>query len=87
MSAIRQMTVTLPQDLVEKVREKQATEGYETEADVIRDGLLALDNDRARFERWLRDEVLPAAKALDEDPSRAISIEEVMEEFGEPGDR
>jgi putative addiction module CopG family antidote len=77
MPATRQLTVTLPEDLVDRVHEKVASGEYESEAEVIRDGLEALEEDRRRFESWLREEVVPALEALEADPSRAVSIEDV----------
>lgn len=72
-----QLTITLPGDLVEMVHRKVASGEYASEAEVIADGLEALEDDRRRFEAWLREEVAPALDALRADPSRAVSIEEV----------
>lgn len=77
MPKTSQLTVTLPDDLVEMVHRKVASGEYATEAEVIADGLEALDDDRRRFESWLREDVAPALDELRADPSRAVSVEEV----------
>lgn len=35
----------------------------------------------AAIERWLRDEVVPVAAAMQADPSRGISIDKVFEDI------
>lgn len=47
---------------------------------VIRAGLRALQEHDAAVDRWLRDEVVPIAAAMQADPGRAISADRV---FGE----
>ncbi|MDA0221173.1 MAG: type II toxin-antitoxin system ParD family antitoxin [Proteobacteria bacterium] len=77
MPKTSQLTVMLPEDLVAMVHRKVASGEYATEAEVIADGLEALEDDRRRFESWLREEVAPALDALKADPSRAVSIDDV----------
>ncbi len=48
--------------------------------EVIRAGLRALQERDAAVDRWLRDEVVPIAAAMQADPGRAISADRV---FGE----
>ena len=70
------------------VKAKVRAGEYATESEIIRDGLRALlARDRA-VESWLREQVIPAAKALHDDPSRALTTEQVRERLAEKrGDR
>ena len=77
MRTTRQWSITLSNDLAEAVKARVASGEYATESEVIRDGLRALmARDRA-VERWLREEVVPAYKALKADPSRAVTAKQV----------
>ncbi|WOD13415.1 type II toxin-antitoxin system ParD family antitoxin [Paraburkholderia kirstenboschensis] len=77
MRTTQQMSITLPNEMAEFVREKVARGDYASDSEVLRDALRALrERDRA-IEAWLRDEVVPAAKALRENPDRALSADEV----------
>lgn len=46
-------------------------------AEIVAAGLEALATHEAEIEDWLRREVLPVADALEADPSRALSGEQV----------
>jgi antitoxin ParD1/3/4 len=50
----------------------------EDASEVVAAGLEAL---AARIEAWLRDEVVPVAAAMEADPSRAMSLEQVFAEL------
>ena len=77
MPASRQMTVTLPEDLAEKLDAKVARGEYASESDAICDGVRTLvDRDEA-IERWLLAEVVPEIDAVRADPSLEVSAEEV----------
>ncbi len=59
------------------VKAKVYTGEYATECEVIRGGLRALlARDRA-MEDWLRNAVIPAAAALEADPVRALSDNQI----------
>ena len=73
----QQLSVTLPVELVQQVREKVATGEYATESEVILDGLQVLLARGRAVESWLWEEVSPAYDALKADPSRAIPVEHV----------
>ena len=75
----QQLSITLPNELAEAVKEKVSSGQYATESEVIRDGLRALmARDRA-VDRWLRDQVGPAYDALKTDPSRGVTAKQVRE--------
>jgi len=77
MRTKQQMSITLPNELVEAVRAKVDSGKYATESEVIRDGLRTLmARDRA-VEHWLREQVGPAHDALKADPSRAVTAKQI----------
>jgi antitoxin ParD1/3/4 len=77
MRTTQQLSITLPNELADAVKDKVASGEYATESEVIRDGLRALmARDRA-VDQWLRDEVGPAYDALKSDPSRAVTAKHV----------
>ena len=79
MRSTQQMSITLPIEMAAMVKAKVAAGDYASESEVIRDGLrVLLARDRA-MEAWLRDEVIPAAAALEANPGRALSAEQVRE--------
>jgi antitoxin ParD1/3/4 len=76
MRSTQQFSVTLPHEMAADVRAKVASGEYASESEVIRDGLRALQERNRAVEHWLRNEVVPAFKALKADPSRGRSLEE-----------
>lgn len=77
MRTTKQMSITLPNDMADLVKDKVRTGEYASESEVIRDGLRALmARDRA-VESWLHNQVGPAYDALKADPSRAVSADQV----------
>jgi putative addiction module CopG family antidote len=79
MRSTQQMSITLPNDMAEMVRAKVAAGEYASESEVIRDGLRTLAARDNAVERWLREEVVPAARALKADPGRARTVAQVRE--------
>lgn len=77
MRSTQQFSITLPNEMADLVKAKVAAGEYASESEVIRDGLRALlARDRA-VEGWLRDQVGPAYDALQADPSRARTADQV----------
>ncbi|MBK7615633.1 MAG: type II toxin-antitoxin system ParD family antitoxin [Burkholderiales bacterium] len=77
MRSTQQLSITLPNEMAEAIRAKVAAGEYATESEVIRDGLRALlARDRA-VENWLRKDVAAAHDALQADPKRAVSAQDV----------
>jgi antitoxin ParD1/3/4 len=74
MRSTRQLSVTLPNEMADLVREKVASGEYASESEVIRDGLRALQVRDRVMEHWLRAQVVPAYDALKAHPSRAVSV-------------
>jgi putative addiction module CopG family antidote len=81
MRTTQQMSITLPNEMAEFIRTKVASGDYASDSEVLRDALRVLrERDRA-IEAWLRSEVIPAAQALRDDPSRALSADHVRAEL------
>lgn len=77
MNARQQISITLPAEMAAAVRAKVASGEYADESEVIRvslDDMLTRDQ---ALEHWLIEEVVPASKALEADPSRGLTVEQV----------
>ncbi len=77
MDSMRQIQVTLPAELARLIDEKVASGEYETESAVVQEGLALLLGEVPAFETWLRTEGAAAYDAIEADPSRAVSMDEV----------
>lgn len=77
MRSTQQLSITLPNEMAQMVRDKVAAGEYATESEVIRDGLRTLAARDRVIEDWLRLQVAPAYDSLQNDPKRAISIDKV----------
>jgi putative addiction module CopG family antidote len=53
------LSITLPHDMAQMVKDKVASGAYASESEVIRDGLRALQARDAAVERWLHESVVP----------------------------
>ncbi|MFM0704398.1 type II toxin-antitoxin system ParD family antitoxin [Paraburkholderia sediminicola] len=81
MRTTQQMSITLPNEMAEFVRDKVARGDYASDSEVLRDALRVLrERDRA-VEAWLRDQVVPAAQALRDNPGRALSADQLRAEI------
>lgn len=78
MRSTQSLSITLPLEMAQMVKDKVASGEYATESEVIRDGLRTLAARDAAVEKWLRDEVAPAYDAHKADPSRALPLDEAM---------
>jgi antitoxin ParD1/3/4 len=81
MAAIQKRTFSLPHEQAQFIDGLVASGAYATSSEVIRDGLRALQERSAAVERWLREEVVPTAIAMQENPDRAIPAEQVFDEI------
>ena len=73
------MRITLPPEMAAKVRARVASGHYATEREVILEALRTLDDRETPVERWLHEVVVPIADAMQADPTRTRSIEDVRE--------
>ncbi|ULQ45549.1 type II toxin-antitoxin system ParD family antitoxin [Flagellatimonas centrodinii] len=79
MRSTQQLSITLPNEMADAIREKVASGEYASESEVIRDGLRALlARDRA-VALWLREQVAPAYDAVKATPSRVKTASQVRE--------
>ena len=73
MRTTRQLSITLPNDMADALRDKVSAGEYASESEVIREGLRALfARDRA-VEAWLHNEVAAAYDAAVADSARTVS--------------
>ena len=80
MAASHKRTFSLPGEQAKYIDHLVASGTYATSSEVIRAGLRALQERDAAIERWLREEVVPVAAAMQAEPGRAVSADRV---FGE----
>ncbi|NLT29873.1 MAG: type II toxin-antitoxin system ParD family antitoxin [Propionibacterium sp.] len=77
MRTTRQLSITLPNDMADELRDRVRSGAYASESEVIRDGLRTLfARDRA-VEAWLREEVAASYDALMADPKDVLTADEV----------
>jgi putative addiction module CopG family antidote len=79
MRSTKQLSVTLPLEMAELVRRKVKSGEYASESEVIRDGLRALEMQNKALEAWLRDEAIPALKAMKAEPEKGRTGKQVRE--------
>ncbi|MET0264133.1 MAG: type II toxin-antitoxin system ParD family antitoxin [Duganella sp.] len=77
MRTTQQFSITLPLEMADAVKAKVAMGEYATESEVIRDGLRVLLARDRMVEAWLREQVAPAFDAIQADPTRALSGEDI----------
>src|SRR6185436_4240596 len=56
MRKTQSLSITLPHDMAQMVKDKVASGDYATESEVIREGLRALRSQDGALEQWLRTE-------------------------------
>jgi len=78
MAETSPFTVALPDDLAALIEAKRAAGDYATAADVIREGLAALEDRDLALETWLTTEVARSYDEFAADPASGIPAEEVM---------
>ena len=84
MRTTQQLSITLPNDMADIVKSKVRTGEYASESEVIRDGLrVLLARDRA-VENWLVNQVALAYDAMQADPSRAVTADQIRKRLGLP---
>lgn len=77
MRTTRQLSITLPNDMADALRQRVSSGEYASESEVIRDGLRALFARDQAVEAWLRDEVAAAYDAIVVDQSCAVTSQSV----------
>ncbi|MBA2695705.1 MAG: type II toxin-antitoxin system ParD family antitoxin [Ornithinimicrobium sp.] len=75
MRTTRQLSITLPNEMADVLRERVQSGEYASESEVVREGLRALWARDQAVEAWLHSEVAEAYDALVADPSRGIEAD------------
>jgi antitoxin ParD1/3/4 len=73
----RQMSITLPVEMADAVRERVRSGQYASESEVVRDGLRALIAQDQAVEAWLRRDVAAACDAMRANPEAVIDAADV----------
>lgn len=79
MAAAEKRTFSLPTEQARYIDELVTSGTYATSSEVIRAGLRALQERDAAVERWLREEVVPVAAAMQANPESAIPVDNVFD--------
>lgn len=77
MRTTQPLTITLPLEMAQMVKDKVSSGEYATESEVIRDGLRTLAARDAAVERWLRDQVVPTIADARQKPDRLLTAKQV----------
>lgn len=83
MRTTKQLSITLPNNMAEALRQRVDSGEYASESEVIRDGLRALFARDAAVEQWLRTEVVEAYDELRANPDQAIKSAELKKQLKE----
>ena len=81
MAASHKRSFSLPAEQARYIDNLVASGAYAICSEVIRAGLRALKERDAAVDRWLSDEVVPVAAAMQADPGRAIPADRVFAEL------
>ena len=77
MRTTRQMSITLPVEMADAVRERVRSGQYASESEVVRDGLRALIARDQAVEAWLQGEVASAYDMMQANPEDVIDAADV----------
>jgi antitoxin ParD1/3/4 len=78
MAGAEKRTFTIPSEQAEYLDHLVETGAYGSPSEVVSAGLRALQEKEAEVERWLREEVAPVYDAMQADPSRGVSADDVV---------
>ena len=81
MAVSHKRTFSLRSEQARYIDSLVASGAYASGSEVIRAGLRALQERDAAVEHWLREEVVPVAAAMLDDPARAVPTDEVFEDI------
>ena len=83
MRTTKQLSITLPTNMAEALKERVTSGAYASESEVVRDGLRALFAREEAVETWLRTEVVASCDELRADPSRAVGAADMRAHLAE----
>ena len=78
MRNTQSLSITLPHDMAQMVKDKVASGAYASESEVIRDGLRALQARDTVIERWLHGSVVPVLDRVISGEERLLDTAEVF---------
>jgi antitoxin ParD1/3/4 len=78
MRSTQSLSITLPNDMAQMVKDKVASGAYASESEVIRDGLRALQARDAAVERWLHESVVPVFDRVARGDEKLVDADEVF---------
>ena len=78
MRNTQSLSITLPHDMAQMVKDKVASGTYASESEVIRDGLRALQARDAAIERWLHESVVPEFDRVARGDEKLVDANEVF---------
>ena len=78
MSASEKRTFSLPAEEARYIDALVQSGAYSSASEVARAGLRALQERDASIDQWLREEVVPVYDAMQRDPGRALSGEQLI---------
>ncbi len=79
MASVEKRTISLPVEQASYIESLVVSGGYASASEVVRAGLRALQERDAAIDRWLRTEVVPVYDAMQTDPGRGRSGEQVAD--------
>jgi len=79
VASIEKRTISLPAEQASYIDALVASGGYASASEVVRAGLRALQERDAVVDRWLKAEVIPVYDAMQAEPGRARSGEQVAD--------
>jgi antitoxin ParD1/3/4 len=77
MPSAERRTIVLPADQAEYIDTLVATGAYASPSEVVKAGLEALQDRDESLDRWLREEVVPTYDAMQDEPGRGVSADEL----------
>lgn len=77
MRTTQQFSITLPNEMAKRIREKVAAGEYATESEVIRDGLRVLLARDQAMQNWLQTEVAAAYDEVQANPASVVTSAEL----------
>lgn len=81
MAKVVKRTFSLTEEQAAFIDRKVASGDYVSGSEVVRNGLRGMQEDEAAIERWLVEDVLPAAKEMDDHPERGIPVDEAFDQL------